>query len=210
MINVSLRRLVEWNRAVFENFGPTAWVNILSALTLPSEFWAAWPPEEHDNNSYWAKLIPNIIEIAITSNLSIFPLVSSDGPLSFTALNDDSILLAPPDPKVSLTLLTRLGLSIVQPPAHIFNMLASGTVHISASVLSPTTVHKILCSKYLNDKQFSASQKDVGEAIKYLFFWLQLRLSRTSSSCRGLSTKIIHRQRCHGGHPGRLISFPLQ
>ena len=169
-VNVALRRLVEWNRAVFEKFGPTAWVNILSGLTVPSEFWAAWPPEEHDKNSYWAKLIPSIIEIAITSKLSIFPLVSSDGLISSTALNDDSILLAPPDPKVSLALLTRLRLSVVQPPAHIFNILTSGTFQISASVLSPAAVHTVLRSKYLNDEQFSASQKDVAEAIKYLVF----------------------------------------
>ena len=160
---------MEWNRAVFEKFGPTAWINILSELTEPSEFWAAWPPEEHDKNSYWVKLIPSIIEFAITYNLSIFPLMSSDGPLS-TALNDDSILLAPPDPEVSLALLTRLGLSVVQPPAHIFNILTSGTVQISASVLSPTAVHNVLRSKYLNDKQFSASQEDIAEAIKYLVF----------------------------------------
>ena len=170
MINVSLRRLVEWNRTVFEKFGPTAWVNILSGLTVPSEFWAAWPPEEHDKNSYWAKLIPSIIEVATTSKLPIFPLVSSDGSLSSTALNDDSILLASPDPKVSLALLARLNLLIVQPPAHIFSILTSGTVQISASVLSPAAVHKVLRSKYLNDKQYSASQNDVAEAIKYLVF----------------------------------------
>ena len=170
MIIVSLRRLVEWNRAVFEKFGPTAWVNILSELTEPSAFWAAWPPEEHDKNSYWTKFIPSIIEFAITSKLSIFPLVSSDGPLSSTALNDDSILLAPPIPKVSLALLTRLRLSVVQPPAHVFKILTSGTFQISASVLSPTAVHKVLRSKYLNDKQFSTSQEDIAEVIKYLFF----------------------------------------
>jgi hypothetical protein len=161
---------VEWNRAVFEKFGPTAWVDILSGLTSPSEFWAAWPPEEHNKNSYWAKLIHSIIEFAITSKLSIFPLVSSDGSLSSIALNDDSILLAPPDPKVSLALLTRLRLSIVQPPAHIFNILTSGTFQISASVLSPTALYKVLRSKYLNDKQFPVSQEDVAEAIKYLVF----------------------------------------
>ena len=161
---------MEWNRAVFEKFGPTAWVKILSGLTEPSEFWAAWPPEEHNKNSYWTKLIHSIIEFAITFKLSIFPLVSSDGTLSSTALTDDSILLAPPDPKVSLALLTRLKLSVVQPPAHIFNILTSNTVHISASILSPTAVYKVLRSKYLNDMQFYASQEDVAEAIKYLVF----------------------------------------
>ena len=161
---------MEWNRAVFEQFGPKAWVNILSGLTEPSEFWAAWPPEEHNKNSYWAKLILSIIEFAITFKLSIFPLVSSDGTLSSTALTDDFILLAPPDPKVSLALLTRLRLSVVQPPAHIFNILTSGTVRFSASVLSPTAVYKVLRSKYLNDRQFFASQEDVAEAIKYLVF----------------------------------------
>ena len=161
---------MEWNRAVFEEFGPKAWVNILSGLTVPSEFWAAWPPEEHDKNSYWAKLIPSIIEIAITSKLSVFPLVSSNGPLTSTSLDNDSILLAPPVPRVSLALLTRLGLSVVQPPAHIFNILTSGSFHISASVLSPTAVHKVLRSKYLNDKQFYVSQEDIAEAIKFLVF----------------------------------------
>ena len=161
---------MEWNRAVFEEFGPTAWVNILSGLTVPSEFWAAWPPKEHNKNSYWAKLISSIIEVAITSKLSIFPLVSSDGSLSPTTLVDDSILLASPDPKVSLALLARLKLLVVQPPAHIFNILTSGSVQISASILSPAAVHKILRSKYLNDKQYSVSQNDVAEAIKYLVF----------------------------------------
>jgi hypothetical protein len=166
---------VEWNRAVFEKFAPTAWVNILSGLTVPSEFWAAWPPEEHNKNSYWAKLIPSIIEIAISSKLSMFPLVSSDGSLSSTALSDNSILLAPPDPKVSLALLTRMRLSVVQPPAHIFNVLTSGTFQISASVLSPMAVHKVLRSKYLNDKQFSVSQEDIAEAIRYLVFFTKTR-----------------------------------
>jgi hypothetical protein len=170
MIKISLRRLVEWNRAIFEKFGPTAWINILSGLTVPSDFWAAWPPEEHNKNSYWAKLIHSIIEIAITSKLSIFPLVSSDGPASYTALNNDSILLAPPDPKVSLALLTRLKLTVIQPPAHIFNILTSGTLQVSASVLAPTAVHKVLRIKYSDDKQFSVSQEDVAEAIKYLVF----------------------------------------
>ena len=158
---------MEWNRAIFEKFGPRAWVNILSGLTTPSGFWAAWPPEEHDKNSYWAKLVPSIIEVAITSKLSIFPLVSSD---RSTSLNDDSVLLAPPDPKVSLALLTRLGLIVVQPPAHIFNILTSCTVQVSASVLAPASVHKVLRIKYSNDKQSSASQQDVAEAIEYLVF----------------------------------------
>jgi hypothetical protein len=114
----------------------------------------------------------------------------------------DSILLAPPDPKISLALLTRLTLSVVR-PAHIFNILTSVTVHISASLLSPTAVHKVLHSKYLNDRQFFA------EAINYR---LQLRLSRTSLSCRGLFTKIVLQQLEHynGGHPSHLISFPVQ
>jgi len=165
-----LRRLVEWNRAIFENFGPTAWVKFLSDSTVPADFWTAWPPEEHDKNSYWVKLIPSIIKFAITSKFSIFPLVSSDRTSSFTALNDDSILLAPPDPKVSLALLSRLRLMVVQPPAHIFNILTSGTVQVSASILSPAAVHKVLRLKYLNDKQFAPSQKDIAEVIKYLVF----------------------------------------
>lgn len=168
-MKVFLRRLVEWNRAIFDKFGPTAWVNILSDLSVPSD-WAAWPSEEHDKDSYWAKLTSSIIEIAITYKLSIFPLVSADGPLLYTALHDDSILLAPPDPKVSLALLARLGLNIVQLPAHIFDILTSGSIQVSASVLAPTAVHKILRFRYLNDKQFSASQKDILDAIKYLVF----------------------------------------
>ncbi|KAF8817051.1 hypothetical protein BYT27DRAFT_7229032 [Phlegmacium glaucopus] len=164
------RRLVEWNRAIFENFGPTAWVNILSDITIPSDFWTAWPPEEHDKNSYWAQLIPSIFKFAITAKLPIFPLVSSDGTSSFTTLDDDSILLAPSDPKVSLALLVRLGLMVVQPPAHIFSILTSGTVQASASVLSPAAVHQVLRLKYLNGTNTSVSQVDVAEAIKYLVF----------------------------------------
>ena len=161
---------MEWNRAVFENFGPIAWIQILSDFTVPSDFWKAWPSEEHDKNSYWAQLIPSIFKFAITSNLSIFPWVSSDGVSSYTTLKDHSVLLAPPDPKVSLALLARMRLVVIKPPAHIFSILTSGTVPVSASILSPAAVHEVLSLKYLNDKQFSASQTDIEAAIKYLVF----------------------------------------
>ena len=121
-------------------------------------------------NSYWAKIIPSIFKVAINSNRPIFPLVSSDGSSSYTALNDDSVLLAPPYPKVSLALLARLRLMVVQLPPHIFSILASGTVQVSASILSPRVVHRVLHLKYLKDTQYSASQMDIAEAIKYLVF----------------------------------------
>ena len=101
-----------------------------------------------------------------TFKLSTFPLVLLDGPASYTALNNDCILLAPPDPKVSLVPLTCLRLTVVHPPTHIFNILTLGTVQISASVLAPMAVHKVLHIKYLDDKQFSVSQEDVAEAIE--------------------------------------------
>jgi hypothetical protein len=48
----------------------------------------------------------------------------------------------------------------------LFSILTSRTGQIFVYVLSPTAVHKVLRSKYLNDEQFSASQEDVAEAIK--------------------------------------------
>ena len=76
--------------------------------------------------------------INITTIGILMDLLLAYGHLSSTALNDDYVLLAPPNPKVSLALLNRLQLSI------------------SASALSPTTVHMlvVLCPKYLNGKQF--------------------------------------------------------
>ena len=74
----ALRKFVEWNRAIFWKPQTYTCVNILSSLTASSHFWAAWPPERHDKNFHWAKLVLGVIKTAITSKLSLFLLVSSD------------------------------------------------------------------------------------------------------------------------------------
>ena len=41
-------RCVEWNRAILETPDQHLGTNILSGLTTPSDFCAAWPPERHE------------------------------------------------------------------------------------------------------------------------------------------------------------------
>jgi len=161
------RRLVEWNKVIFDVWTPSAWADVLEELSSSNAPWSLWPPEE--KHAYWNNLTSNLVKEVLRRNLAVFPVVSDVA--SFLSLDHLSVLISPPSFPLNLShLLTKLGVEIVRPPAHIFAVLASDDVTVAARILSPETLHGVLEAGYRHGQWQPHDPNTVSEIIEYLVF----------------------------------------
>ena len=163
------RRLVEWNKVIFEVWAPCAWADLLEELSSSNAPWSLWPPAE--KNAYWKNLTLNLMKEVLRRNSPVFPVASDVA--SFLSLDDSSVLISPPSFRLNLIhLLSNLGVKIVQPPAHIFAILESDDISIAARVLSPETLHDVLEAGYRHHQWHPHDPNTVGEIIEYLVVFI--------------------------------------
>ncbi len=146
---------------------PVAWADLLEHLSSTCSPWSIWPPEE--KSAYWANLASNLTKEVIHRGSPLFPIISSQE-LSLISLGDSKTLIAPVSSGVNLSLLSELGLNIVQPPRHIFTILESGDIKIGASILSPSSLHSALAEGYKIGCWKLHNPQTVSEIIEYLVF----------------------------------------
>jgi len=161
------RRLVEWNKVIFEVWTPGAWADVLEQLASSNAPWSLWPPKE--KHVYWNNLTLYLMTEVLRRNSAVFPIASDVA--SFLSLDNSSVLISPPSfPLKLISLLANLGVKIVRPPAHIFAILQSDRVSVAARTLSPETLHDVLEAGYRHDQWQLHDPNTVGEIIEYLGF----------------------------------------
>ncbi|KAJ7161504.1 hypothetical protein C8R43DRAFT_1105134 [Mycena crocata] len=157
------RLLVTWNESIFDKFLPAAWGSLIRILVEQGELedtWSAWPTSGPVND-YWKKILPNLINYVVDLDLTVFPILSdakTHVPLSsalVAAVSDDSeVLMA----------LSRVGLSIIQPPRHIHNVLRSRPQF--NFFLNPVAVRQALLTRISALEE--ASEEDKTRILEYL------------------------------------------
>jgi hypothetical protein len=149
-----------------EEWAPVAWAKILGELhpgNLLPRGWSAWPAEEHDPDSYWFRLAHEVTKQIVDCGAPLFPsydlqrLVSiHDKPVLFTPRTDSNH-----------SLFSILSPYIVQPPPQIFSALET-TKNFQASMLSPRSLHNLLCDPHNNITGPSLNVKAAHQVMKYL------------------------------------------
>ena len=153
---------------IFEVWAPKAWADLIKDLSSSlQEPWSIWPPEE--KNAYWMDLNTNLVREVVLNHSPVFPTIQKEAPF-FISLDDINTLIAPPSATVDLLLLVALGMTIVQPPLHIFSILTSNKVSVAARELSPRALHVILAQGYQGGAWQPYDQHTVKEIINYLVF----------------------------------------
>ncbi|KAF8912158.1 hypothetical protein CPB84DRAFT_758744 [Gymnopilus junonius] len=141
------RRLVEWNRTIFDTWTPEAWADMLAHMpseVLSSASWSLWPPEEHGENCYWAGLCRALVNLVVSKGLAVFPTHPYEMQSHLVAVHDSNVLVAPSNPEVSLETLCELGIHVIQPPPHIYAILSTHA-KLSSCLLSAQSLHRMLC-----------------------------------------------------------------
>ena len=167
MTTFVFRRLIEWNKVIFDTWTPAAWADLLNRFSSDREAWTIWPPAE--KGPYWIDLTANLLKEVVRRKLAVIPTVAYEGKFSFVTLEDPDTLLASSDSVLPLVELSALGVKVAQPPTHLFSLIQSREVTVTASVLSPPVLHRLLVKGYQNGwwKSHAAYTKEV---IEYLVF----------------------------------------
>lgn len=79
-------------------------------------------------------------------------------------------MVAPLPSKINLSLLSSLGLNIVQPPRHIFTILDAVDIKINALILSPSSLHSALVEGYKTGCWKRHDPQNVDQIIEFLVF----------------------------------------
>ncbi|CAA7261057.1 unnamed protein product [Cyclocybe aegerita] len=165
------RRLIEWNRLIFDEYAPKVWADLLLKVTASlgaSACWTAWPSQEYDSESYWVDLPGALVNEVVQRGLCVFPTIAKP---RFISLSDRQTLISPTNPSVSLESLASLALDVVQPPSHIYHLLQTSSPRPSASFLSAQRLHEILLDRSPRVSWPSLGNKDVfRDVMDYLVF----------------------------------------
>ncbi|KAG6809588.1 hypothetical protein H0H92_015655 [Tricholoma furcatifolium] len=136
---------IEWNKLLFEEYLPKAWVCLLRVLTDSKikDVFLAWPPpqmsEQLGDSGYWEKLPESLAENLIKSRCRVWPLYGSPGEFC----DIEAVLVAGhQESKKLLNALTAVGLRITQPPNFVVDILENNC--LSVDFLSPHLVYTSL------------------------------------------------------------------
>ncbi|KAJ2928409.1 hypothetical protein H1R20_g8672, partial [Candolleomyces eurysporus] len=120
--------LIKWNKILFEDFIPRAWVYLLETLAglgAPIDILSAWPAAQSftkcGESVYWASFPENVLKYVIETGAAVWPAL---GQTNYKDLHNVFFVCS----KINTgtpEALARQGLSICRPPAHIFKMVSS-------------------------------------------------------------------------------------
>ncbi|KAF8205699.1 hypothetical protein K438DRAFT_1818327 [Mycena galopus ATCC 62051] len=153
------RLLVEWNRAIFNEFLPATWTALLRVLVDEDEvkdIWSAWPVTS--GSGYWSKILPNLMTRVWDSD--VFPLFQNAG----RHVSLSSALIASDDDDINiLRALTSAGLAIVKLPQYLRNVLPPASHN---RLLHPISVSDALKSRI--STLAATSEEDKDYILRYL------------------------------------------
>jgi hypothetical protein len=158
---LSLRFLIGWNQAIFDIFVPSAWIKLLYILIEEdkcNDIWSAWPPVSSPGQ-YWANLVEKMLDEAIANNDCVFPRFPNRGIPAYVPLSSSLVASSSDNPSV-LDALALAGVSIVQPPQHMFDLLGM-KFQKRCQRLNPPNVHRQLSNHIRGLELLDASDKNV-------------------------------------------------
>lgn len=138
------RLLVEWNLAIFDTFVPRAWAKMLRILIDEdncTDIWSAWPPISPPD-LYWGNVTCNVLKEVIASGYDVFPTIPCRNIPSHVPLASSLVASSSDNPSV-LNALVLAGISIIQPPDYIFQLLKS----MNCRHLNQANVRKLLLNR---------------------------------------------------------------
>ena len=139
----------------------------MPADILSSASWDLWPPEEHGESCYWAGLCNRLVSIVLSRGLRVFPARPYEMQTDLVALQDPNILIASSNPGVSLEILSELGIRIIQPPPHIYDIFSADDA-LASHLLAPESLHRILCN--IPRESINCDREKLHAVMDYLVF----------------------------------------
>ncbi|KAM6499278.1 hypothetical protein JOM56_004786 [Amanita muscaria] len=160
--------LIKWNRLLFNHYIPQGWGYLLKTLAEEascSDIFSAWPPYCSSITSgdgiYWQDILPRTFGTVVNSEIKVWPKVSSEGSTTYVDLKSSLIVAQGQVDAGVLAVLAALGLTLVQLPQRLLNL-----VDDSMTKLSPSVAHGRLQEVLDRFDQLSADQR--GLVCKYL------------------------------------------
>ncbi|KAM6499265.1 hypothetical protein JOM56_004773 [Amanita muscaria] len=160
--------LIKWNHLLFNHYIPQGWGYLLKTLAEEascSDIFSAWPPYSSFITSgdgiYWQDILPRTFRIVVDSDLKVWPKVSSEGSTTYVDLKSSLIVAQGQVDAEVLAVLAVLGLTLVQLPQRLLDL-----VDDSMTKLSPSVAHGKLQEVLDRFDQLSADQR--GLVCKYL------------------------------------------
>ncbi|KAF7311321.1 hypothetical protein MKEN_01033800 [Mycena kentingensis (nom. inval.)] len=155
--------LVEWNRAIFNKFLPETWVVLLTLLVSngeTSDIWSAWPAAVN-RPGYWQDVLAKVVQRVVDLDIAVFPTFPDSS--RYGALSDALVAFDQDDQ--TLRALSNIGLVIIKPPPHVFQVLAS-RANAAITMLRPDSVRQALLSRVADLHKATDDDKDI--ILKYL------------------------------------------
>ncbi|KAG5650700.1 hypothetical protein H0H81_011320 [Sphagnurus paluster] len=143
---------VEWNKLLFEEYLPRAWMYLLCILKdegCIQDIFDAWPPAQTigqlGDSGYWETLPMKLLSCIVNSESAIWPIFGTE-PTEYSSLGNLLVAIGDED-DIVLKALVGCGLRIVCPPKFIGQLIKDGT---EAKILSPVTAHEALSKNVEN------------------------------------------------------------
>ncbi|KAF5378086.1 hypothetical protein D9615_007575 [Tricholomella constricta] len=139
---------VEWNKLLFEEYLPQAWMHLLLMLKNEgiSDIFAAWPPPQSlgqlGDSGYWELLPAKLLACIVQSKSRVWPVAGLEIGGRSDYLELESVLVAAiGESQELLRALAAFGLRITRPPEFVAQLLREGA---GAKMLSPATAYEYL------------------------------------------------------------------
>lgn len=147
--------MIEWNRLLFDNYIPRAWVTFLETLANKNEvdnIFLSWPTEQGSlatsgENFYWGSLPSRVFAFIASSGLSIWPVYRGSHP-RYRPL-EELIISEPNIPTTVLQTLADIGLQFTCPPQYIVNVIKSAR-DSRFKILTPDEAHDALLVSFIS------------------------------------------------------------
>jgi hypothetical protein len=138
--------LIKWNQLLFNHYIPQGWSYLLKTLAEDAscgDILDAWPPHCSSITSgdgvYWQDILSNTFKVVVGSQLKDWPTVTAQGTTNYIDLKSSLIVARGEVDADVLVVLAELGLTCVQLPQSLLDL-----VDDSMAKLSPSVAHERL------------------------------------------------------------------
>ncbi|KIL56373.1 hypothetical protein M378DRAFT_172763 [Amanita muscaria Koide BX008] len=133
--------LIKWNQLLFHHYRPQTWDYLLKTLAEDascSDILDAWPPYCSSVTSgdgvYWQDILSNTFKVIVGSQLKDWPTVTAQGTTNYIDLKSSLIVARGEVDADVLVVLAELGLTCVQLPQSLLDLVDDSMAKLSSSV----------------------------------------------------------------------------
>ncbi|KIL57824.1 hypothetical protein M378DRAFT_87354, partial [Amanita muscaria Koide BX008] len=133
--------LIKWNQLLFNHYIPQGWSYLLKTLAEDAscgDILDAWPPHCSSITSgdgvYWQDILSNTFKVVVRSQLKVWPTVTGQGTTTYIDLKSSLIIARGQVDADVLVVLAELGLTCVQLPQSLLDLVDDSIIKLSPSV----------------------------------------------------------------------------